>query len=179
MVQRFGEADSQNGLATRELAIDLEPQAPFLVSHCREPGEPLGGESAQRAHAAQHDSFATSLVNACAASLIPSESVKYGWKVDARSSIGSPNLIASAGSVIISPASAARMCAPMIFWVAPSATSLTNPRVSRAASERGTCSSGNFDTKGSMPCARAWSSVSPTEATAGSVNVIFGRAVRS
>src|SRR5207245_6920258 len=140
MVQRFGEADSQNGLATRELAIDLEPQAPFLVSHCREPGEQLGGESAQRAHAAQHDSFATSFVNACAASLIPSESVKYGWKVAVRSSIVSPNLIASAGSVIISPASAARMCAPMIFWVAPSATSLTNPRVSRAASARGTCS---------------------------------------
>jgi len=114
-----------------------------------------------------------------AASLIPSDNVKYGWKVTVRSSIVSPYLIASAGSVIISPASAARICAPMIFRLAPSATSFTNPRVSRAASERGTCSSGNFDTRGSMPCARAWSSVSPTEATAGSVNVTFGRAVRS
>src|SRR5207245_2287364 len=115
MVQRFGEADSQNGLATRELAIDIEPQAPFLVSHCREPGEQLGGESAKRADAAQQDSYATALVNAGAASLSPSESVAYWWKVYVRSSIVSPNLIASAGSVIISPASAARVCAPMIF----------------------------------------------------------------
>src|SRR6266851_6080124 len=50
-------------------------------------------------HAAQHESFATSFVNVCAASLIPSESVKYGWKVDVRSSIVRPSLIASAGSV--------------------------------------------------------------------------------
>src|SRR3989442_15407264 len=151
MVQRFGEADSQNGLATRELAIDLEPQAPFLVSHCREPGEHLGGESAPRVHAAQHDSFATSLVNACAASLIPSESVKYGWKVEMRSSMVSPNFTASVGSVSVSPASAARMCAPMIFLVAASATSLMNPRVSCAASALGTCSSGSLETSGSIP----------------------------
>src|SRR6059036_1557284 len=151
MVQRFGEAESQNGLATRELAIDLEPQAPFLVSHCREPGEQLGGESAQRAHAAQHDSCATSFVNACAASLMPSESVKYGWKVEVTWSIVSPSLVARVGSVIISPASAARMCAPMIFLVPASATSLMNPRVSCDASARGTYSSGSLETSGSIP----------------------------
>src|SRR5881296_613954 len=134
-----------------ELAIDLEPQASFLISHCREPGEQLGGEGAQGAHAAQHDSFATSFVNASAVSLIPSERVKYGWKVAVRSSMVSPNLIASVGSVIISPASAARMCAPTIFLVPASVTSLMNPRVSRAASALGTCSSGSFDVSGSIP----------------------------
>src|SRR3989442_6581815 len=158
---------------------DLETKALFLPAHCRKPRHEMGGEGAQLVHAAQHDSFATSFVNACAASLIPSDSVKYGWKVDVRSSIVSPNLIASAGSVIISPASAARMCAPMIFWVAPSATSLTNPRVSRAASALGTCSSGSFDASGSIPRARASFSVRPTEETAGSVKVTLGSAERS
>src|SRR5438876_9517568 len=75
-IERFGEAESQNGLTTCELAIDLEPQASFLISHCREPGEQLGGEGAQGAHAAQHDSFATSFVNACAASMSLSDRVK-------------------------------------------------------------------------------------------------------
>src|SRR6266508_4179050 len=56
----------------------------------------LGRRSVEVDYAAQHDSFATSFVNACAASLIPSESVKYGWSVEVRSSIVSPNLIASA-----------------------------------------------------------------------------------
>lgn len=70
---------------------------------------PIPPAGVSHAYAAQQDSFATSLSKVCAASLIPSDSVRYGWKVDARSSIERPKRIASAGSVIISPASAARM----------------------------------------------------------------------
>src|SRR5437867_6475605 len=103
------------------------------------------------AHAAQQESFATSLVKACAVSLIPSDSVKYGWNAVATSSMVNAARIASDTSVIISPASAARICAPTMRLVAASATSRTKPRVSRAANARGTYSSANCALSGRIP----------------------------
>src|SRR5690349_15819120 len=78
-------------------------------------GEQISG---RRRHAAQHESLERSVSNAWAASLIPSDNVRYGWNSEVRSSIVRPSLIASAGSVIISLASPARICAPTIFRVA-------------------------------------------------------------
>jgi hypothetical protein len=69
------------------------------------------------------------------------------------------------------------MWAPSSRSLAGSATSLISPRVSRAASARGTWSSGRTLVFTSMPWGRAAASVSPTEAACGSVKVTIGMAI--
>ena len=111
---RAGRAASPRGWPNKPLRQESGTQS----NHSGRRFSSSAAVSARYSQAAQHDSFATSLLKVCAASLIPSERVRYGWNAELRSSIVSPNLIASAGSVIISPASLARIWAPVIFRVA-------------------------------------------------------------
>ena len=100
--------------------------------------------------------------------------VRYGHHASANCCTVSPASRAYTAAKIASPAPSASRCTPSTRPVSRSATIFATPRESRLTIARGTYASGSTRHSQTKPSSLASSSVMPTDAMAGDVNVTLG-----
>jgi len=98
-----------------------------------------------------------------------SESVGCGWMVSAMSSASRPASIARTASASNSPALTPTIPAPSTRFVPGSRISFVRPSERPMLSARPEAAQGNPAVSNGVPSALAWVSVSPVQATSGSV----------